>query len=163
MPIAGREETVNTGTIRALIDEASTTHPQLAGRLAHAAMIVVLRRVEPTLTEHTWHVESEREPGRFYTVRDVDGGCTCPDVSRAPFGCCKHLLAVRLLSAAEDREGTRYALTPRGETFLAERETSAPPVPASPLCTSCDRPATQVNVAGECARCVAAYLFDGVA
>ena len=107
-------------TIRTVLARGQEAHPELAGRMERAAMLVVLRRVEPE-PDGTWLVESERERGLFYTVRsDPDAPCTCPDVARAPQGRCKHVLAVALLRACwEEEQRQREAAARAARAYAA--------------------------------------------
>jgi hypothetical protein len=92
---------MNVDTIRDRVAKGQALHPELAGRMERAAMLLVLRRVEKE-DDGTWRVESEREPGHFYRV--TPEGCECPDVQRAPRGYCKHRLAVALHIACRRHE-----------------------------------------------------------
>jgi hypothetical protein len=95
---------VKVETIRDVVNRGKARHPELAGRMEKAAMLLLLRRVEPE-TEGVWRVEPEREPDRFYRV--TADGCECPDIARAPRGYCKHRIAVLLLHACREHEQKR--------------------------------------------------------
>jgi hypothetical protein len=99
---------VKVETIRDVVSRGKARHPELAGRMEKAAMLLILRRVEPE-TEGIWRVESEREPDRFYRV--MPDGCECPDIARAPRGYCKHRIAVLLLLACREHEQQRKVAT----------------------------------------------------
>jgi hypothetical protein len=101
---------MNVATIRDRVVKGQALHPELAGRMERAAMLVVLRRVEKN-DDGSWRVESERERGHFYRV--TPDGCECPDVPRAPGGYCKHRLAVALQGACQRHERWQQLLTDR--------------------------------------------------
>lgn len=92
---------VSADAIRRLVLKGAENRPELATRLEKAAMIVLFRTVAlDGPEEHLYHVESESQPGRFYTV---NGECDCQDYTRrAPGGLCKHRLAVALVERADD-------------------------------------------------------------
>jgi hypothetical protein len=92
---------MNVGTIRDRVAKRQALHPELAGRMERAAMLLVLRRVEKE-GDGTWRVESDRERGCSYRV--TADGCECPDVQRAPRGYCEHRLAVALHVARRRHE-----------------------------------------------------------
>jgi hypothetical protein len=95
---------VKVETMRDVMRRGQARYPELAGRMEKAAMLLVLRRVEPE-DKGVWLVESEREAGRMYRV--TPDGCECPDIARAPHGLCKHHLAVLLLHACARHEDKR--------------------------------------------------------
>jgi hypothetical protein len=87
-------------TIRDLVARGSARHPELRGKLEHAAFLVLFRDIAPQL-DGTWRVQSEHD-GTTYTVNlNSDGPfCTCQDSHRHPGEECKHSLAAVMLSRA---------------------------------------------------------------
>lgn len=100
--------TVSAESVRRLVQQGSERRPDLATRLEKAAMIVLFRTVAlDGPEEHLYHVESESQPGRYYTV---NGACDCRDyMHRAPGGYCKHKLAVALVERATEDADTAEA------------------------------------------------------
>ena len=90
---------VSANLLRATVEAGQRAHPELASRLQRAAGILLLGRLR-VVAEGVWEVESEQRPGEWY--RCTADGCTCVDFQRRREP-CKHLLAIGLLFAVEER------------------------------------------------------------
>jgi hypothetical protein len=91
--------TVTIADFREVVSVAIARHPEARSRIEKAAAIVLLRSIRPDATfVDCFDVESESEPGRFYSVDDGVGVCECADF-RKRGARCKHLWAIRLLAA----------------------------------------------------------------
>lgn len=100
---------IPVATLRRIVQAAAARTPELATRLDSAAAIIATRHVEH-VTHDVWRVGSWAERTNEYYVCMETGhyACQCPDShSRAPGGCCKHILAVALTMAltADDDSG----------------------------------------------------------
>ena len=73
-----------------IADKARLTLPDCASRVNAAVKIVLAGDVE-VLDNHTGRVASQSNGTTKYHI--VNGGCTCPDYSRAPSNWCKHRIA----------------------------------------------------------------------
>jgi hypothetical protein len=102
-PVQSSAPSISLATLRTILAERTAAEPACACRLTRAATIVALRTVERTAAG--WIVESETTPGINYLVWSDGYGphCFCPDY-RERGGSCKHILAVQLLRACEQRE-----------------------------------------------------------
>jgi hypothetical protein len=91
--------TADRTLIRSVARLGRRARPDLAPRIDRALALaeagMSIRR-----GDGAWRVASSRGDGSAYRVSDNGRACSCPDfaVRRRP---CKHLLAVRLLLAAE--------------------------------------------------------------
>jgi hypothetical protein len=91
--------TVSIADLREVVAVAIAKHPDQRGRIEKAAAIVLLRTIRPDpCFLACFEVESESEPGRFYSVDDGVGVCECADFQKRGAR-CKHLWALRLLAA----------------------------------------------------------------
>jgi hypothetical protein len=91
--------TVSVAELRAVVELAVARHPAQRGRIEKAAAIVLLRTIRPDDTFLCcYDVESESEPGRFYSVDAGVGVCSCPD-HQWRGSVCGHQWAIRLLEA----------------------------------------------------------------
>jgi hypothetical protein len=91
--------TVTIADLREVVAVAVAKHPDQRPRIERGAAIVLLRAIRPD--PHflaCFEVESEREPGRFYSVDDGVGVCACADFQKRGAR-CKHLWSLRLLVA----------------------------------------------------------------
>jgi hypothetical protein len=99
--------TFSLATLREVLAEMETAHPERASRLVRAANIVAVRRIQLGDSGKVWWVQSECDATVEYMVVPVpDFGlmtCTCQDFQRRG-GPCKHALAVQILQACEQRE-----------------------------------------------------------
>ncbi len=87
--------TVSIADLRQVVDVAIERHPEARTRIEKGAAIVLLRTIRPD-PEYLGcvDVESESEPGRFYSVDYGVGVCQCPDHQRHG-GTRGHLLGLR--------------------------------------------------------------------
>jgi SWIM zinc finger len=91
--------TVTVQDLRQVVAVAVARHPDARGRIEKAATILLLRSIRPDATlVDCFDVESESEPGRFYSVDDGVGVCKCQDYQHRGLR-CKHLWSIRLLVA----------------------------------------------------------------
>jgi hypothetical protein len=91
--------TVSIADLREVVSVAVAKHPDARSRIEKAAAIVLLRAVRPDpCFLACYDVESESEPGRFYSVDDGVGVCECADHQKRGAR-CKHLWSLRLLAA----------------------------------------------------------------
>ena len=107
-----RQRTTRTVTIAELRDVVAIAlerHPDQRARIEKGATIVLLRSITPDPRYHgCFNVESESEPGRFYSVDHGVGVCQCPDQQRRGVR-CGHLWAVRILEALARAQGAERA------------------------------------------------------
>ena len=87
-----------------VLARGQAAHPELADRMARAAHLVQLGRIEAPAPS-IWEVASEREPNRVYRI--TPDGCDCAAAAQASGDYCEHRLAVALLFACE-QEQARY-------------------------------------------------------
>lgn len=90
-------------TFRSLVARGSARHPELRGKLEHAAFIALFRPTVPQL-DGTWLIGSEHELERTYRVH-LDAAadeayCTCQDSTRHVGEECKHSLAALMVFRA---------------------------------------------------------------
>ena len=91
--------TVSVAELRAVVEIAAERHPAARARIEKGAAIVLLRTITPDpCFLLCFEVESEREPGRFYSVDAGVGVCSCPDHQKRG-AVCGHQWAIRLLEA----------------------------------------------------------------
>jgi hypothetical protein len=91
--------TVSIADLREVVAVAIAKHPDARSRIEKAAAIVLLRSIRPDATfVDCFDVESETEPGRFYSCDDGVGVCECADFQKRGAR-CKHLWSLRLLAA----------------------------------------------------------------
>jgi hypothetical protein len=91
--------TVSIQDLRQVVAIAVERRPEQRSRIEKGASIVLLRSIRPDDTFLCcYEVESESEPGRFYSVDAGVGVCECPDHRRRGVR-CGHMWAVRLLEA----------------------------------------------------------------
>jgi hypothetical protein len=91
--------TVSIQELRQVVEIAVARHPDSRSRIEKAATIVLLRRIIPDPTFLLcFEVESESEPGRFYSVDAGVGVCSCPDHQKRG-AVCGHQWAIRVLEA----------------------------------------------------------------
>jgi hypothetical protein len=91
--------TVSIADLREVVSVAIAKHPDARPRIEKAAAILVLRSIRPDpCFLACFEVESETEPGRFYSVDDGVGVCECADFQKRGAR-CKHLWSIRLLAA----------------------------------------------------------------
>jgi hypothetical protein len=91
--------TVSIADLREVVALAVAKHPDARSRIEKAASIVLLRAIRPDpCFLACFEVESESEPGRFYSVDDGVGVCECADFQKRGAR-CKHLWSLRLLAA----------------------------------------------------------------
>src|SRR5215217_2501607 len=85
--------TFSLATLRTVLAELTTEHPDRMSRLVKAANIVAIRTIERSPSGPGWWVESESESGKFYFVLAVEAidTCSCQDYLRRG-GPCKHIL-----------------------------------------------------------------------
>jgi hypothetical protein len=106
---------ISLATLRQVLAECELAHPERGTRWHHAAMIVVLRRIQDAMADVAgWWVQSEYEPEKEYFVVQLDFGiwtCRCPDFQQRG-GPCKHALAVQLLDACERRQAAGSNVLP---------------------------------------------------
>ena len=101
--------TVSIDDICTVAAVAVERHPTKRGRIEKGATIVLLRSVAPDPTyAFTFSVESESEPGRFYSVDASVWVCDCPDHQRRS-ATCGHMWAVRILEALARVHGRQMA------------------------------------------------------
>jgi hypothetical protein len=103
---------VHLSTIAALVTAGKAEHPELAGRMERACLILMFRSILPGEEPHTWSVESEDKQTRYSVREDTNqaaGACTCPDFEKAPKRWCKHRLALVLGYRAAQVERKREA------------------------------------------------------
>ena len=101
--------TVTVAELRDVVRVAVERHPDQRARIEKGATIVLLRAIGPDPTYvYTFAVESESEPGRFYSVDHGVGVCDCADHQRRGLR-CKHLWSVRLLAALARLHGRQTA------------------------------------------------------
>jgi hypothetical protein len=87
-------------TLQTLVNAGKARHPELTSRIERALVVLLFRELE-RLPGGAWLIAGERADSA-YTVAAGGTDCTCPDAAhRAPYGLCKHRLAVRLLARAE--------------------------------------------------------------
>jgi len=91
--------TVTVAELRQVVAVAVERHPDQRARIDKGAAIVLLRVItaDPTYA-YCFTVESESEPGRFYSVDAGVWVCDCPDHQRRGV-VCGHQWAVRILEA----------------------------------------------------------------
>jgi hypothetical protein len=90
---------VTVAELRELVAVAARRHPEQRARIEKAATILLLRSIRPDrLYVDTYDVESESQPGTFYSVDWAVKVCQCMDYQRRG-GTCKHLWSIRLLVA----------------------------------------------------------------
>jgi len=91
--------TATVDDIRTVVAVAIERHPSQRARIEKGATIVVLRSIVPDPAyAYCFSVESESEPGRFYSVDASVWVCSCPDYQNRSV-VCGHQWAVRLLTA----------------------------------------------------------------
>ena len=91
--------TVTISDLREVVAVAVERHPEARRRIEKGAAIVLLRSIDPDPEyAYCFRVESESEPGRFYSVDISVGVCECRDHQRRGIK-CGHLWSVRLLEA----------------------------------------------------------------
>jgi hypothetical protein len=91
--------TVSVAELRAVVGIAVERHPDSRSRIEKAAAIVLLRTITPDPTFLCcFEVESESQPGTFYSVDAGVGACSCPDHQKRGVR-CGHLWSVKLLEA----------------------------------------------------------------
>jgi hypothetical protein len=104
--------TVSVAELRAVVGIAVERYPDSRSRIEKAATIVLLRRITPDPTFLCcFEVESESEPGRFYSVDAGVGVCSCPDHQKRG-AVCGHLWAVKLLEALARLQAPAAAAAP---------------------------------------------------
>ena len=101
--------TIDIARLRTVVGAAARRTPELATRIDNAAAIIAARHVEHVHGD-VWRVGSWAERTNEYYVCMETGhyACQCPDShTRAPGGCCKHILAVAITEAltANDDSG----------------------------------------------------------
>lgn len=90
---------VTVAELRELVAIATQRHPEQRAKIERAATILLLRSVRPDrLYADTYDVESESEPGTFYSVDWGVKVCQCMDYQRRG-GTCNHIWALKLLRA----------------------------------------------------------------
>jgi len=100
---------VTIAELRAAVAVAIERHPDQRARIEKAATIVLLRSITPdSQYVGCFTVESESEPGRFYSVDVSVGVCACPDHQRRGVR-CGHLWALRILEALARAQGAERA------------------------------------------------------
>src|SRR5687768_7221905 len=93
-------------TLRTVLAKGQAAHPELASRMERAAMILVLRRIEPAVSGQAgaYWVQASDGSREYWVTLDPRGyrgdRCTCKDYESRG-GPCKHAMAVRLLQACE--------------------------------------------------------------
>jgi len=91
--------TVTVAELRQVVAVAVERHPDQRARIDKGATIVLLRSITPDPTyAYCFTVESESEPGRFYSVDASVWVCDCPDHQNRSV-VCGHMWSVRLLEA----------------------------------------------------------------
>ncbi len=102
--------TVSIADLRQVVDVALERHPEARARIEKGATIILLRAIRPD-PEYLacFDVESESEPGRFYSVDHGVGVCQCADQQRRG-GRCGHLWALELLRAVARLQGGALAI-----------------------------------------------------
>ena len=91
--------TVTVDDLRAVVRIAIERHPTQRARIEKGATIVLLRSITPDPEyAYCFSVESESEPGNFYSVDASVWVCSCPDHQRRGV-ICGHQWSVRLLEA----------------------------------------------------------------
>jgi hypothetical protein len=128
--------TVSVADLREVVSVAIAKHPDQRSRIEKAAGIVLLRAIRPDAAfVACFDVESESEPGRFYSVDDGVGVCQCRD-HRERGIVCKHLWALRLLAALSRLHtaaaAARVAAWRGKEDRRSHRPVSGPGVAAPP-------------------------------
>lgn len=107
---------VSLTTMTDVITRALARWPEHALRIEKAATLLALGHVQPT--EPGWYaVKSQTTPAALSYAVTVES-CPCKDRERHPERACKHVMAVRLLEIAQERqrrldERERTALTRR--------------------------------------------------
>ena len=103
--------TVSIADLRQVVDVAIERHPEARARIEKGATIILLRAIRPD-PEYLacFDVESESEPGRFYSVDHGVGVCQCLDQQRRG-GRCGHLWALELLRAVGRLQAANNALS----------------------------------------------------
>jgi hypothetical protein len=90
---------VTVAELRELVAIAARRHPEQRAKIEKAATILLLRSVRPDrLYADTYDVESETQPGTFYSVNWAVKVCQCPYFQHRG-GSCKHIWALKLLRA----------------------------------------------------------------
>jgi len=100
---------VTVAEVRTVVAVAIERHPDQRARIDKGAAIVLLRSITPDPTYvYCFTVESESEPGRFYSVDASVWVCDCPDHQRRGV-VCGHQWAVRILEALARLHGRQAA------------------------------------------------------
>jgi len=101
--------TVTVAELRDVVRVAVERDPDQRARIDKGATSVLLRAIAPDPTyAYCFTVESEGEPGRFYSVDHGVGVCDCADHQRRGLR-CKHLWSVRVLAALACLHGRQTA------------------------------------------------------
>ena len=102
--------TVSIADLRQVVDLAAERHPEARTRIEKGAAIVLLRTIRPDPEFLAcFDVESESEPGTFYSVDQGVGVCACRDQQRRG-GWCGHIWALELLRAVARLQAANSAL-----------------------------------------------------
>src|SRR5687767_896861 len=94
--------TVAVSTLQQTIARALDRWSEHAPRIEKAATIIILGHVEQTGPE-TYSVKSQATPDALRYAVTAES-CECKDRERHQDRACKHMMAIRLLQVAEERQ-----------------------------------------------------------